>query len=188
MQYLFRVKCIHKLWLKEQSSPSTPNCFSQELCLLSMTHWTFHFSMQWNKFSRWSRAYPALGYTPFGRWAMVVWILSRKEINESCSPLLGGCCRAFNIFHSAAFWRKAAASTRLHVDPNLGAQSDLACPQSRQGSVWGDLDKWGQGLSCALPSQWAQKWSCCCKWEVMPETPLPSWWNTKMLRASAGNS
>lgn len=86
MQYLFHVECIHKLWLEEQVSPSTPNHFSQEPCTLSVTHWTFHFSAQRNKFSRWSRAYPALGYTPFGRWVTVVWILSHKGKNWTLWP------------------------------------------------------------------------------------------------------
>lgn len=97
--------------------------------------------------------------------------LQREELNPVAHLVLAAERSTFSI--QLHFKGKQQASTVLHMGPNLGAQSDLACPQSRQGSAWGDLDKWGQGLSCVLSSQHAQKWSCCKTEEVMPETPLP---------------
>lgn len=182
MQYLFNAKYIHKLLLKVHTSPSPPPP-TNTLKNWDQFPWlTEHFTFPHRGTSSAGEAEPTLPLVTHPLEGEQWWFESQTHLpfpqreQWTRSEFLSGFCRAFNILHPAAFWRKAAASTGLHADLNLGAQSDLACPQGRQGSVWGTLDEWGQGLSCTMPFQRAQKRSCCCKGKMMPETPFPSWW------------
>lgn len=121
-----------------------PNCFSQESCLLSMTHSAFNFSTQWNKFSRWSRASPAVGYTPFGRWAMVVLILSHKEKNKPHIPLLGDCCRVFKTF-----------SIQLHFEEKQQLPLGFRWIQGWELSMTWPAHKAGRRVSAGEGRGWA---------------------------------
>lgn len=78
MQYLFNAKYIHKLLLKLHASPSPPPPPSR-------TEINFHDSLNISLFHTVEQvqqvklSHPALGYTPFGEWAMVVWIIDSSS-------------------------------------------------------------------------------------------------------------